>query len=450
MEKHVPDEFTVTGLMPVIGRGLEEEAAKAAARQYVSRLAVGQEFWLVPEPDNPFDPQAVGVWEPMMARQVGYISASQTQYQVAMPFDGLKASALVTRWDDNRTFFVRVPGTQAVVDLPDEPARQLPRLPFAMPRPMLEEDRRLMVLQSSLLTLRADAEHVGQAADCAELCMQTMHASLCRPFDEALADMEGYLTQLLASCREWKADAAVVQRIEHVLEQIVAVKSNFRTCSTNLEEGGGHLHVLTTQLERLRQAVYAPNGALDKYKALCLSDPATRDATMQQHRRQLAEWFATEAVSLPPRYEMLTLEHAQRLAYQRLSREELYDLLYAWLLTEWLEAEAAGGKSAAAATWEECIPDYLRSGKLLTIWNKLRTEGFLTEDYHLAPGVNKSVAKYIARQFNEKHFQIAHIKNHDMEWEPFERYWGFAELRKGGEIIAEKKQRKIIEIFMYA
>lgn len=98
--------------------------------------------------------------------------------------------------------------------------------------------------------------------------------------------------------------------------------------------------------------------------------------------------------------------------------------------------------------WEECIPAYLREGKLLLAWNWLRSEKILDAEYRLPQPINKSLAKFIAFTIFTKHCEIMHCKNaKDTEWRHFEKFWKIKGLRKEGDTIAKDVENKIITFF---
>ena len=77
--------------------------------------------------------------------------------------------------------------------------------------------------------------------------------------------------------------------------------------------------------------------------------------------------------------------------------------------------------------WEHVIPQYLRTDKWSTAWQKLREQGFLDENYQLTEEIiadedeAKRIARYIATSFIKM--------NGKNEWTPFEKLWGMENLR---------------------
>lgn len=72
-------------------------------------------------------------------------------------------------------------------------------------------------------------------------------------------------------------------------------------------------------------------------------------------------------------------------------------------------------------TFEDAIPEHLRTGLFCEVWIRLVKAGFLNDDKTLAQKTTKVAAQYIARSF---------FTNSDrVEWSHFERFWGLQNLR---------------------
>lgn len=91
-------------------------------------------------------------------------------------------------------------------------------------------------------------------------------------------------------------------------------------------------------------------------------------------------------------------------------------------------------------SWEEAIPEYLRTGKLLVAWNKLRDAGLLDKDYHLAKNVSKAAANYIVMGFCDG--------KKKKEWKPFEEFWGLTNLKVAKGQFSKEQNETISQIFM--
>ena len=96
-------------------------------------------------------------------------------------------------------------------------------------------------------------------------------------------------------------------------------------------------------------------------------------------------------------------------------------------------------KSDNSSSWEEAIPEYLRTGKLEVAWKELRQAGILEEDYRLVNGGSKAEAHFLVTCFCRQK------KNNT--WKPFEVFWGFTDLIHGEGAFSKEQEDIISEIF---
>lgn len=95
-----------------------------------------------------------------------------------------------------------------------------------------------------------------------------------------------------------------------------------------------------------------------------------------------------------------------------IKREAPQDIEYAVVVAE-----------ESRPTWEEAIPEYLRTGKWETAWKKLKEEGFLDADYHSTKQLKEPRnAHYVASCFVKR--------DGSNEYACFERLWGMKNLRQ--------------------
>lgn len=90
-------------------------------------------------------------------------------------------------------------------------------------------------------------------------------------------------------------------------------------------------------------------------------------------------------------------------------------------------------------SWEEAIPEWLRTGKLLIAWNELRKADILDDDYRLMNGGSKAEAHFLVTCFCQQ-------KKNNM-WKPFEYFWGFTDLKHGKGAFSKEQEDVISEIF---
>jgi hypothetical protein len=86
-------------IVPVAGASYRLDALADAA------FAPGSELALVPEPDNPHDPNAVGVWDAGRRLQAGYVPADST---ARVPAEAQALSLWEFRDDGGRRVGLRV------------------------------------------------------------------------------------------------------------------------------------------------------------------------------------------------------------------------------------------------------------------------------------------------------------------------------------------------------
>lgn len=90
-------------------------------------------------------------------------------------------------------------------------------------------------------------------------------------------------------------------------------------------------------------------------------------------------------------------------------------------------------------SWEEAIPEWLRTGKLLIAWNELRKAEILDDDYRLMNGGSKAEAHFLVTCFCQQK-----KKN---TWKPFEDFWGFTDLKHGKGAFSKEQEDVIYVIF---
>ena len=90
-------------------------------------------------------------------------------------------------------------------------------------------------------------------------------------------------------------------------------------------------------------------------------------------------------------------------------------------------------------SWEEAVPEWLRTGKLLIAWNELRKVDILDDDYRLMNGGSKAEAHFLVTCFCQQK-----KKN---TWKPFENFWGFTDLIHGKGAFSKEQEDVISEIF---
>lgn len=96
-------------------------------------------------------------------------------------------------------------------------------------------------------------------------------------------------------------------------------------------------------------------------------------------------------------------------------------------------------------SWEEVIPEWLRTGKLLIAWNELRRDGVLREDYQLKEK-KAAVAYRLVEGFHQAWEELTGRKG-NKPWRYFEDFWGFENLKTRGGSISKESETAITKIF---
>lgn len=90
-------------------------------------------------------------------------------------------------------------------------------------------------------------------------------------------------------------------------------------------------------------------------------------------------------------------------------------------------------------SFEDAIPEHLRTGRLLVAWNQLVKEGILTHDYQLGEDTSKSTAKYLVECFC-----LNKGRNY---WTSFEQFWELKNLRCVKDLPRKEVRDAIDKIF---
>ena len=90
-------------------------------------------------------------------------------------------------------------------------------------------------------------------------------------------------------------------------------------------------------------------------------------------------------------------------------------------------------------SFEDAIPEHLRTGRLLVAWNQLAKEGILTHDYKLAEGISNPAAKYLVERFC-----LNKGRNY---WTSFEQFWELKNLRCVKDLPRKEVRDAIDKIF---
>ena len=97
-------------------------------------------------------------------------------------------------------------------------------------------------------------------------------------------------------------------------------------------------------------------------------------------------------------------------------------------------------KSDNSSSWEEAIPEYLRTGKWATAWQRLKEQGFVDENYHRTEKLKET---------RDAHYVASCFVRYDgsNEYAPFERLWGMKNLRQVKSRPTPELKNEIDKIF---
>lgn len=89
--------------------------------------------------------------------------------------------------------------------------------------------------------------------------------------------------------------------------------------------------------------------------------------------------------------------------------------------------------------WEDTIPEYLRTGKWATAWQRLKEHGFVDENCHRTEKMTGLAAAYI----------VSHFEKPDgtSPWTFFEDFWGLKNMRQTKQLPAKSVKEEIDSIF---
>ncbi len=96
-------------------------------------------------------------------------------------------------------------------------------------------------------------------------------------------------------------------------------------------------------------------------------------------------------------------------------------------------------------SWEEVIPEYLRTGKLWVAWSELRKKGILKDDFQLMEN-KAAVAHRLVECFHQAWIDLNGRKG-NKPWRYFEKFWGFENLKTRGGSISNELETTITKIF---
>lgn len=314
-------QYEVTGVRYQMGEGLTWEETTLKAEEFIRRLEDGTPLILAAEPDNPKDSKAIAVYMDY-TRRVGYIKRENCKEVYPMLDGDGQCDAVVCGNDGHVTFYIEIPDAPEVVLTMRQAERVLPPcpLPEGVGLGFSNEERALGVVASRLVKMAVNAETAADVLLMAERYMPLSRLSLCYEDDYW---RDHVLRQIRKACR-LKLPEEQKGRFEGLCADLRATMGDFHR---------SHEHwvwkVFESQLSMLRVQAEGEDGlfaCFEKYVKGTKEGAAAVVARLQA-------WFESMPhVKLRNPQDRRQL--AETLNYQRVSRQELYEVYAALLLLE--------------------------------------------------------------------------------------------------------------------
>ena len=139
-----------------------------------------------------------------------------------------------------------------------------------------------------------------------------------------------------------------------------------------------------------------------------------------------------------------SLQLLMEACYANSGTRRLYEMVAA-ALEEVERCEDEGCEEEPRSSWEESIPEWLRTGKLGVAWSELRRDGVLREDYQLTEK-KAAVAYRLVEGFHQA-WEDLNGRKRNKPWRCFEDFWGFEHLKTRGGSISKELETVITKIF---
>ena len=386
-------EFEVTGLTYHIGAGLSKEEAKAAVREFFKGLKVGTPLILQAEPSNLHDENAIAVYM-NYTRHIGYVKGTSCLEVKPLLDENGQCDAVVLGNDGSKTMFIDIPNAPETVAVSCKRERVLPQVPLGevLKMDFTEEEKTLQVVAIQLLKLKPAAEDVAALIELTRLYLPLSALSIC--YDDCLW-RDHILKNLRAACR-LEVGPELKQQLKELYEQLKAVEADQTRTSDRPK-----LKLMEAQLDKLKELSEAEDGLFANFEYHI----ASSGHSVKDELAKLEGWFKAM-----PHLKMRNYQQhdalSECLAYQRVSRKELYEVYAAILILERYTRESDTGISDFAD-----IKEYVcrAKGLLAADWTEEKYNDLWNCVLSL-PAV-KAKAKQIGKQQNTTFNRnlIAHI-----------------------------------------
>jgi len=314
-------QYAVTGVRYQMEEGLTLEEKTRKAEEFIKKLKDGTPVILMAEPDNPKDSEAIAVYMDFTCR-VGYIKhESCKEVKPLLNGDG-QCDAVVCGNDGHVTFHIDIPDAPEANMTVRQTERVLPEcpLPQGLNLAFTKEEQGLQVVAPRLMSVVVNADSAARVLDMAERYMPLSRLSLCYEDDH----WRDHILKQFRKARRLKLPQEQKERFEQLYEELQDTMGDFHRVHEQWQ-----LRVFEAQLEKAKVQAEEKDGLFERFEKYANQAEGGLSAAVSL----LQAWFeAMPHVKLrnPKDHRQL----AETLNYQRVSRQELYDVYAAVLLLE--------------------------------------------------------------------------------------------------------------------
>lgn len=314
-------EYEVTGITYQIGRGLDKEAAKQVAHEYIMSLPIGTPLILQAEPSNVHDENAIAVYADYSHR-IGYIKRSLSLAVKPLLDEDGQCDAVVTGVVGSVTLTISIPNAPEVPIMVQNRSRVLPEHPYAevVKMQFTEEELQQCVLAPRIIKLTPNEKNAAVLVGMAKSYLPIASLSICCE-DEYWRDR--ILVQLRAFCR--------LDLDDDLKTQLVSLKNLFEDIEGDRIRTSerSKLNVMEQQLKALQSLAEESDGLYANFEAYINKNARS----MKDEVERLEQWFlGMHDLRLQDWHDRQRM--SEGLAYHRLSRKELYEVYASLLLLD--------------------------------------------------------------------------------------------------------------------
>ena len=314
-------QYTVTGVRYQMEEGLTMDEKTQKTEEFIRKLKDGTPVILMAEPDNPKDSEAIAVYMDY-TRRVGYIKHECCKEIKPLLNGDSQCDAMVCGNDGHVTFYIDIPDAPEVNMSAKQTERVLPEspLPQGVSLAFTKEEQGLQVVAPRLMNIMVNADSAARVLDMAERYMPLSRLSLCYE-DEYWRD---HILKMFRKACRLKLPQEQKERFEQLYKELQNTMGDFHRVHEQWQ-----WNVFEDQLEKAKVQAEAADGLFERFEKYA----SQIEGGMPEAVSLLQAWFeGMPHVKLRNPQDHLQL--AETLNYQRVSRQELYDVYAAVLLLE--------------------------------------------------------------------------------------------------------------------